>query len=92
MGSHGFPWVPGCFSAQEDLPEMDGELRLEEEEFEETFVSEHFEEDEIGMERIWQVRMANMPTTWLFRNLSTVGVCSISMHISIHIHIRHDQT
>lgn len=40
---------------QEDLPEMEGELRLEEEEWEETFVSqEHFEEDDIGMEKIWQ--------------------------------------
>ena len=36
---------------------MEGELRLEEEEVEETFVSqEPIEEDEIGLEKIWEVR------------------------------------
>ena len=59
---------------------MGGELRLEEEEWEETFVSqEHFEEDDIGMEKIWQVRKnAKSYVVFRFRNLSTVGVCCIS--------------
>ena len=74
--------------AQEDLPEMEGELRLEEEEWEETFVSqEHFGEDDIGMEKIWQVRTnAKSYVVFRFRNLSTVGVCCIS-NMS-----KHDQT